>query len=173
MSEKRNRERGFFAIGDLAVYAVLALIVVALFLAAAFLGKGGKAKGIAIELDGVSVYTYEFGGGGKVAAEFADRVREEISETGVTVTVYADAAKKEYNVIFIDPAAGTARMKDANCSFHKDCVAMAEVSSERGVIVCVPHKCRVVALSEKNGYDRIEFGIIRRMDKYNRVWITA
>ena len=141
------KKGGYFSAWDIAVYLILAAAIVALFVSVS-LGGRRKAAGIEIAVDGECVYTYEFGKGGAVARGKEDRVREKIEDDCVYVTV--SAADGGFNEIVIDPVAQKAYVRDADCSYKKDCAHMAAITAENGVIVCVPHALTVRALGAKD-----------------------
>ncbi|MDE7439264.1 MAG: NusG domain II-containing protein [Clostridia bacterium] len=144
------KKRKPFAIWDLLIYGILAAVVLILFAVFVFGGNGEAASGIQISLlDGSDtvVYSYEYDSGKKKIAEgWEERISEEEAEGVLRVTVYLDETKNDYNVVEIDLQNRKAVMRDANCSFRRDCVNMMGVSSERDVIICLPHKLKVCAL---------------------------
>ena len=148
----RARKGGFFAPGDLAVYAILLALVVILLCVTLLDGRGEKPRGIRIVVNEENAYTYVFGSGGKAGDNWESRIETTEDETAVHVKIYLDEDKREYNEVLLDKVRRTAKMKDANCSFRKDCTAMQEVSSESGVIVCLPHRVKVLALSSDEDY---------------------
>ena len=137
----------FFRLADLLVYGAAVLLIGALFLAAALIG-GGQAEGFRVEVNGETVYTYRFGAGGEVSSEWAERVTEREEEGLLLVTV--QVSEGEWNEIVIDDGAKSAAMRDANCSRRKDCCAMQPVGEGGGVIVCIPHRLRILPLSEED-----------------------
>lgn len=144
------KKRGLFASWDLLVYAVLFVLIVLLFLVFVFGGTREQAAGIRVSVEGVEVYTYTYGQGGAVAVGWEKRVDEHEENGLLRVTVYTDEQLHGYNVIEIDEENKSARVIDANCSYHKDCTLMAAVTSESGVIVCVPHGLKILALGGEN-----------------------
>lgn len=151
MNAERIKKSGFFAPGDLLVYGLLAVLVAVLFLITAFGGRGAAA-GIEITLAGERVYVYEFGTGGKITRGKEALVSERTEGNAVTVTVFTDEEKENYNTVIIDRAEKTACVYAANCSFSRDCTHMPSITSSSGVIVCVPHALVVRALGEKEEF---------------------
>ncbi len=155
------KKRKPFAIWDLLIYGILIAVILLLFGIFVFGGSGKAADGIQItNLDGKLIYSYEYGKPkGKIALEWQDRVEEKQEEGTLLVTVYFDAEKKDYNVLAIDLEKKTAKMRDANCSFRKDCTNTKAVTSERDIIVCLPHKLKVCALGgEKEDLSKPSLG---------------
>ena len=138
---RQIREGKPFVFGDLIVYILLAVLIVALFCTC--LGRhAGKPEGIRIEVRGEIVYQYMFGSGGTISPGWEDRVSE---ERGDVLQVRIETASG-YNVIAIDEAARTVRIKDADCSRQKDCTHMQAIGEEGDVIVCIPHGLTVTSL---------------------------
>ncbi len=136
-----------FSIWDVLVYALLLGVV--LFLLLFFLlGKSEGIEGIRIFVQDELACSYSFGEGLQVEDTFFDKVN--IREEGdfVYLTV---GSEEGYNVVQIDCKARVAQVIDADCSFHKDCTYMKEISSEDGAIICVPHGVKVVALGGEEG----------------------
>ena len=133
---RRVREGKLFRIADLLIYGAMLLLVAALFLTAALLNRG-QAQGFRVEVNGETVYTHTFGSGGEVAEGWEDRIT--FSREGELLLIAI--------VLAVDDAAGTAVMRDANCSRRKDCTAMRAIGSGGSVIVCIPHALRVISLA--------------------------
>ena len=72
------RENKPFAVWDLLVYAVIAALLVVLFLVFVVFDVFGtdSARGIRVQVNEETVYTYVFGEGGTVAQGWEDRVEE-------------------------------------------------------------------------------------------------
>lgn len=141
------KKGGYFSAWDIVVYLVLAALIALLFVCVS-LGGRKKAAGIEITANGVVVYTYEFGKGGAVAQGKEEFVREENEDGCVVVTVRAQDGG--FNEIVINPELKKAYVRDADCSYKKDCAHMAAITAENGVIVCVPHALTVRALGAKD-----------------------
>ena len=138
---RQIREHKPFAYGDLIVYALLVVLIVALF--CIYFGRQTQeADGIKIEVHGEVVYRYDFGSGGTISAGWEDRVSE---ERGDVLQVRIETASG-HNVIAIDEAARTVRMQDADCSRQKDCTRMQAIGEGGEVIVCIPHALKVTSL---------------------------
>lgn len=143
------KKRKPFAVWDLLVYGILVAVILALFIGFVFVNRGGHAKGIQITLHGTPVYTYEYGKGGRAEKGYESYIEEQTENGIVLVKIYSDETRKEYNLLAIDPQKRSAVMRDANCSFRKDCTHMPAVTSDLGVIVCLPHGLKVLALGQE------------------------
>ena len=141
---RRVREGKLFRIADLFVYGAVLLLVAALFFFFTFRGQEAAA-GFRVEAGGECVYTYTFGEGGKTAEGWAEKISER--REGELLIVRIELSEGAWNELAVDDAAGTVRMRDANCSRRKDCTAMQPVGAGGSVIVCIPHVLRVLSLS--------------------------
>lgn len=147
------KKRKPFALWDLLVYAVLALFIVVLFVVFVFAADKSPIDGIELVYDEKTIYTYSFTDGAEIAKGWESRIEEQTDGDILTVTFYEDEARTEYNVISIDLAARTAKVTDTNCSRHKDCMYMKPVATPDGVIVCVPHGLKILALNGEENWD--------------------
>ena len=138
---RQIREGKPFVFGDLIVYILLAVLIVALFCTC--LGRhAGKPEGIRIEVRGEIVYQYMFGSGGSISPGWEVAVSE---ERGEILLVHIET-EFGYNVIAIDETARMVRMQDADCSRRKDCTHMRAIGGGGEVIVCIPHALKVTTL---------------------------
>ena len=146
LEEIKNRKP--FAVWDLLVYGILVAVIIILFAVFVFGGKN-TAKGIEVLYGNERIYTYEYGKGGTVSAGWEAQIEEREDGETLLVTVKTGGDGSAYNVIAIDLKNKVATMRDANCyhkgSYHKGCVHMPDITSENGVIVCVPHGLKVIA----------------------------
>ena len=149
------KKRGFFSGWDALVYAVLLLFALALFLVFALGADRRAVEGFAVYCDGEQVYTYSFTKGGTVAEGWEENVSQVTEGETVRVTVRTGGG---YNVLTIDLANKSAKMTDADCSRGKDCTHMAAIARRDGVIVCVPHALKVLALGGAEDYDHPAVG---------------
>ncbi len=140
------REHRPFAAWDLLVYALLAALVVVLFLVFVVHDAFGTddVRGIRVEAGGETVYTYVFGEGGSISEGWEKRVEVHPENGVLLVTITTEHG---WNQLAIDDEAGTAVMRDADCSLRKDCTAMRAIGDGGSVITCIPHALKVVPLS--------------------------
>lgn len=139
------RERRPFAVWDILVYALLVGFIAVLFvvfvLSDVFHTK--DASGIQVELHGETVYTYTFGQGGRISSGWQDRIEERREDGLLLVRITTEDG---WNELAINDEAGTAVMRDANCSFRKDCTLMRAIGDGGSVITCIPHALKVLPL---------------------------
>ena len=135
-----------FKKADLLVYSIVALFICGLFLVFFLLPKE-QAKGFCVSVDDKTAFTYLYSDNSyEVGQGFSDRITVENNAGDVTVTVFIDESKTEYNVIYFNKTKRTVKVIDSNCSIRKDCVYSQEIS-DSGAIICVPHKLRVLPLN--------------------------
>ncbi len=149
------KKRRPFEKADLLVYALLILFILAFVLIFTLGRDSGAVEGFYVTCDGETVYTYSFVEGAVVADGWEDRVIQEREGEILTVTVQSD---RGYNTVEIDLVGKSAKMLDADCSRHKDCTAMREITARDGVIICVPHALKVLALGGAEDYTRPSIG---------------
>lgn len=146
------KKRKPFAPWDLLVYGLLAVFILVLFAVFVFGADKSPVSGFRIEREGKVIYSYSFEKGAEIPAEFASMISEEYKDGVLFVTV---TEGEGYNVLKIDLSKKTAKMFNTNCSRHKDCLYMAEIASKSGVIVCVPHGLKILALDGKENLDPV------------------
>ena len=129
---------------DLLVYAVLLVLLAALFFAFVILPERGALTGIEILLMNERVFTCDFQEG--TYETFGESVQVQEAGSLLTVTV---TTEEGYNVVVINMQERTADMTDADCSWSRDCVHMAPISDTMSAqIACIPHGLVVVPLSD-------------------------
>lgn len=136
------REDKGFRIWDLAVYCAIALVTAALFIAFALVPDGSPANGINLYYRYDAVFTYDFD---RLSYKIVDGAHIEVlseDEAVVALRFYGDG-EEHYNDILIDKAKKSVRVAEANCSARKDCVHMAAITDNGGVIICTPHYMKI------------------------------
>ena len=129
---------------DLLVYAVLLVLLAALFFAFVILPERGALTGIEILLKNERVISCDFEEG--TYETFGESVQVQEAGNLLTVTV---TTEEGYNVVVINMQERTADMTDADCSWSRDCVHMAPISDTMSAqIACIPHGLVVVPLSD-------------------------
>lgn len=140
-----------FKILDLVVYAAVLLIVAALFVAIYFTRDRGELTGISVLCDGVEIFTYDFENDGYEVIDESHIII--ISDTGEALSlrfvVNAQNAEEDFNDIFIDKTAVSVTVTEADCSSHKDCCYMSDITDDSMEIYCTPHKLRITAANFK------------------------
>lgn len=146
---KKVREGRPFRPADLIVYGALAVIIVALFTAFVFTRTASPLTELYVDVEGERALVWTAGDQTlTVTATWRERVDTAKDGDTTKVTIWTDDDKTRYNVI--EFSAAGAKITDANCSAHKDCVHTAAITDTAGVIVCVPHKLKIYSSGERN-----------------------
>lgn len=149
------KKRKPFALWDILVYGILAAFILILFIVFVFTADTSPISGIKITVGGETVYSYEFGGKEEIASGWTDKITAEKNGEEYLVTVKTDGG---FNTLVIDLSKKSAKMRDTDCSRHKDCLYMAEVATKSGVIICVPHGMKILALDGEEDFDHPTIG---------------
>lgn len=130
-----NLKKAPFRKGDIIVYLVLAVAVLALFLTA---GVSKKSLGFTAELSGNRVMEGDFE---DKSVNFDSRYVQKIGED-----VYKITSEKGYNVIFIDWQNNDIKVTETDCGTSKECTFM---SLKSGDIICAPHSLIIRSLERE------------------------
>lgn len=133
---KKERENKIFRKSDLILYAVIAAVIVVLFIVVIFVLPNDKPTGIRVISDEETLLNYTFG---DVIVTESDRLSAVAIESGYKVTVMSKDGG--YNIIIIDNKSGTVVMEESDCD-GKDCSLM-KITAQKDAIVCVPHRLRI------------------------------
>lgn len=136
--EQVKKDKGF-KIFDLIVYGAIVLCVAITFIVILTTKNNDPLSGIRIYSGTQIVFEYEFG----ERPTHSENVEVEENEMGLTVKV--NCANGGFNIIYIDKAARTAKVTDANCK-GKDCAYFAPIDDNNKIIYCSPHALRVEPL---------------------------
>ena len=128
-----------FRIWDLIAYGAILALVAVLFIILFTTGDHSPLTGVRIYVKGEVAFEYEFENAPKTLSESVE-VNED--SKGITVTVRAG---NDYNVVYIDKSAKTAKMKDANCN-GKDCLYFPKMNNNSKFIYCSPHGVKIEPL---------------------------
>lgn len=149
---ERGKSGKTFALWDIPVYCILTAMIVALFF---FCLRGnGAAQGYRIVVGEETAVTYTFGAGAIVDEAWRERVEIEQSEDAALVTVKVGDG---FNTVKIDLIKRTAVMWKSDCSRTKDCMLTGGIG-DRGVIVCAPHRLKVVPIGDKEDFSHPAIG---------------
>ena len=138
----------FFKIWDILIYGIVAVVIVALFLAVTLTQDTGALTGINIYYQDALAFTYDFEedeydirleNNIRVEAENSDHITLIFCENGGSFDGPAD-----YNIIEIDKRERAVQVTESDCSNRRDCVFTQPIGNSAGVIVCTPHNLRIV-----------------------------
>lgn len=138
--KKIEQVRGskLFKIWDILVYALLIAVAVSLIIAFTVTRDDTPLGGVIITYKGQDVFTCNFDDDSYniLAAANVDLLKE--GEDKLVLRVHGD--DDGYNVVEINFAERSARVTDANCSTHRDCVYSRPLTTNGSVpIMCTPH----------------------------------
>ena len=123
---------------DVFVY-VLIVVLFGISLLPLFLRKSVERIGFEVYVRGEKAYTYYYGGEKYAEEKYSDFTEYNAEEN--TLTVYFNEAKTEYNVLIIDDAGKSVKVKTSTCKNH-DCERM------QNEIYCAPHFLRVTGIEK-------------------------
>lgn len=134
-----------FVKGDLIIYAVIVIVIVILLCVFLIPQKHDerKLKSIEIYYDEMLIYSYDFNSKTGMISVYEKCLVTE--QTSGEVTEISIKVPEGENRLIIDKN-GT-YMQDADCSTFPTCVNnFAPLRSGGGIIVCMPHKIKVVSI---------------------------
>lgn len=141
------RESKPFRPADLIVYGVLIALIAALLTAFVFTRAAVPLSEIYADVGGERVLAWSVAAEKlTVTAVWQDRAEVTATAGATTVRLYIDE-HGHYNVI--EFTAAGAKITDANCSAHKDCVHTPALTDAADVIICVPHKLKLYSSGER------------------------
>ena len=141
----------FFKIWDILIYGIVAVVIVALFLAVTLTQDTGALTGINIYYQDALAFTYDFDedeydirlkNNIRVEAENSDHITLIFCENGGSFDGPTD-----YNIIEIDKRERTVQVTDADCS-NRGCVYSQPLGETSRPIMCPTHNLRI----EPSGY---------------------
>ena len=138
-----------FLRGDIAIYLLVIIIVLGLFLFPLLGNKTVNSSGFCVLVENKKAVTFYNDKTLLVENDFIDLVETQKNQSGYFVKIYSHD-KKGYNVIFFDTTNLTAKVVESNCSASKDCVHFPELK-DKGTIYCAPHQLKISIL-ENGGF---------------------
>lgn len=142
----QEKENKFFKKWDIVVYAVLILVIVALFLIVFIPKSKDQISAFKMEYNGVQVLEYNFDEDSvRLNPEYVTYEKE--SQTIYKFTFKESKDSEEYNIIKVDLTYRKITCEDANCSLSKDCTHM-KISHMGDTIICIPHKLFITPIGQ-------------------------
>ncbi|MCD8295230.1 MAG: NusG domain II-containing protein [Clostridia bacterium] len=133
-----KKDKGF-RVWDLVVYAVIAVIIVAIFCAVFFTRDTSSLEGVEIYLRNELVFDISFEDSSYNVYSDAVSVEEETSSS-ITLRIASGSA---YNVVEIDLSGPSVSVTEANCR-SRDCVYTSAITDNNGIIYCSPHSLKII-----------------------------
>ena len=142
----QEKENKFFKRWDIIVYAVLALVIIALFLIVFIPRSKDQIAAFKMEYNGIEVLEYNFDNDSiRINPEYITFEKE--SQTVYKITFKESSDADEYNIIKVDLTLRQITCEDANCSLSKDCTHM-KISKMGDTIICIPHKLFITPIGQ-------------------------
>lgn len=136
-----------FKKGDIVVYSLILLVLLIALFSVIFGIKTDELSGFEIYYDNEKVYSYSFSTeSGNVYSDVVTIVSEDTA--GITIRFEKEGA---FNEIYADKKEKSVRVVDANCSSGKDCVNTGALNNGGKIIVCVPHRLKILPVGGANG----------------------
>lgn len=145
-NDKEKTENKFFKKGDMLIYALVLLILIASFMPLVFKDSKSVEKITVNDLNsGETVFSYDFS---SQRSSF-DGNKVKVTDNGEYLEVEITAGGG-YNLLIVEKN-GVAYMKEADCSFNADCVHSGKITRSGDVIICLPHKLEVIGMGSGEG----------------------
>ncbi|MBR2974716.1 MAG: FAD:protein FMN transferase [Clostridia bacterium] len=141
---------------DIAVYMLVALLIAVLFGTFFGAGNGDAPQVIKVKaFSGHTLFTYNVATNQYYSTP-NEQYKVVATQSGNVVTVRVESNDgDDFNVIEItnDNGKVVAKVVDANCGLHKECVNyFPAITTKKGTIICNPHGLKVVADDVGNDY---------------------
>lgn len=140
---KKIKSKKAFELYDVFLYLVVVVFIFSLFLGV-FLKKDERLDGFKIEVNNQVVFKCDFD---KNSYEISEGYENHVIIEHNSVTVYFNDQKTDFNIIVYNPTEKTVIVQESTCSSTKDCTKSPALKSGDGVIICSPHKLKVLPLS--------------------------
>lgn len=145
-SDKEKKQNKFFKKGDILIYALVLLILIASFVSIFFKDVKSVDRITVNDLSsGRTIFSYDFSSQSSYFDEEKVRVTDKSEYLEVEITTGGG-----YNMLVVEKN-GVAYMKEADCSFNADCVHSDKIMQSGDVIICLPHKIEVVGIGSGEG----------------------
>lgn len=133
--------------GDIVVYSLILLIFLTVLFAVIFGIRDDELSGFEVYYGNEKVFSYSFSTeSGNVYSELMTVISDD--SAGITIRF---ENKGEFNEIYADKMGRSVRVLNANCSLGKDCVNTGALDGSGKIIVCVPHKLKILPVGGKIG----------------------
>ncbi len=139
-----KKDKGFRP-WDIAVYATLTVLIVALILFFAFGRDKSPPKGFEIYYQNDLIFTYDYKDATYQILKDNITVESEDSSTlNLRFCARTDTPQKDYNLIVVDKKNNSVKVTAADCSTRMDCVYMAPITQNSHFIACTPHALKIL-----------------------------
>ncbi|MCR4874775.1 MAG: NusG domain II-containing protein [Clostridia bacterium] len=149
---KQEKENKFFKKGDILVYSIIALIIVALFLIVFIPRNNDQITAFVIKYDNIQVCEYNFDT--DTITYNQDYIKFEKESQSVYIITFSLKDDEDFNIIRVDLTTRNITCEDSDCSHSKDCTHM-RISQMGDSIICVPHKLIISPVGESEILDPV------------------
>jgi thiamine biosynthesis lipoprotein len=136
----------YFKLADSVVYALVIALIVVLFAVFVFNGTGESVTSVVVRstLTGETLFSYDVAAD-KYATFLSANYTVDVNDNSAATVVTITTTDGHYNILTITKgAAVSAKMTDALCGIHKECVNnFPAITRDNGVIVCSPNGIKV------------------------------
>ena len=133
---QQTKRAAWFKGWDILIYALILLLLLALFLFFVIFPEREQLSGIEIFVKNERVFFCDFDEG---SYTIEDASRVVVEENGALLLVTL-TTEEGFNTVEIDTKAKRADMTDADCSMSRDCVHMPAIENTASApISCIPH----------------------------------
>ena len=159
--EQVKKDR-FFKIWDVLIYAVVALVIAALFLTVFLTRDTSALTGVEGYYNNSLAFSYDFEKQ-SLNIVLTANVRETEGEEGTVTLIFCEDGgsfdeMRGYNIIVIDRSARTVKVTQTDCSNREDCVHTPAIQDSSGSIVCTPHRLRIIASDYASDGENLPIG---------------
>lgn len=141
---EQARNAPVFRFGDLFVYVTLVLLIVGMFFVFASKRDTSALTGIEVLRENEIIFSYDLEA--RRVIKTSEGISIEETKEGIFVTVKHGTDENKFRI-----KEGSVTMVSANCSLHKDCVYMPDITDNSAIIECLPH--RLVIRPYKQSFD--------------------
>lgn len=146
----------FFKLADVAVYVAVVVVIVSLFGTFVFGRNTELPTSISIQtFAGERLFVYKAQTDDYTVNSTNQYDVQVVEQAGKLVVTVTNKDNDNYNVVEItnDNGKVVAKVVDANCGLHKECVNyFPAITTKKGTIICNPHGLKVVADGVGNDY---------------------
>ncbi len=140
-----------FKIFDLFLYCFVLILVIVLFSVFVFFPANANLvnAGFKVILHDKQIFTFNYDTHTcSLLPDYTDFINiEDLGEGFYNIKIFTDQNKTQYNLLTVNSKNKTVRIADANCSISKDCAHMKEMKESNDLLICAPHKLKVLPLN--------------------------
>ncbi|MDD3831044.1 MAG: NusG domain II-containing protein [Clostridia bacterium] len=148
---EQGKQNSYFRKTDLIIYGSILVVVALLFTIFFVKGREQQLDGIEIVYMGdknITIFTYSFDSDRyQIHPAWQQLITITPTESGYVVVISNADQHERFNRMVIDCNERKVWVEEANCSLSRDCTRMDAIDNAEKVIVCVPHRLKILPLS--------------------------